>query len=65
MNVRRKAAIDYIATRRALGFKLARSEKLLAQFISYLEKHGGTHNHDRDGDRMGCPSTSRADMVLR
>ena len=43
MNVLRQAAIDYFATRRALGFKLARSEKLLAQFITYLEQFGETH----------------------
>lgn len=42
MNVFRKAAIDYFAVRRALGFKLVRSEKMIAQFITYLEQHGQT-----------------------
>ena len=28
----------YLAMRRALGYKLARAEKLLAQFIEWLEK---------------------------
>jgi integrase/recombinase XerD len=30
----------YLAMRRALGYKLARAEKLLAQFIKWLEEHG-------------------------
>ena len=30
----------YLAVRRALGYKLARAEKLLAQFIEWLEKRG-------------------------
>lgn len=42
MNIFRKAAIDYFAVRRALGFKLVRSEKMIAQFITYLEKHDQT-----------------------
>jgi integrase len=36
----RAAAADYLALRRALGFALARDEKLLAQFITYLDEHG-------------------------
>lgn len=31
---------DYLRLRRALGYKLERAEKLLAQFITYLEKSG-------------------------
>lgn len=42
MNVFRKAANDYFAVRRALGFKLVRSEKMIAQFITYLEKNRQT-----------------------
>lgn len=42
MNALRQASIDYFSIRRALGFKLARSEKLLAQFITYLEQRGKT-----------------------
>ncbi|HEX2807567.1 MAG TPA: tyrosine-type recombinase/integrase [Kineosporiaceae bacterium] len=36
----RTALGDYLTMRRALGFGLVRDEKLLAQFISYLEVHG-------------------------
>ena len=31
---------DYLRIRRALGYKLARAEKLLAQFIAFLEDRG-------------------------
>lgn len=34
------ALSDYLALRRALGFKLARTEKLLCQFLAYLHEHG-------------------------
>ncbi len=30
----------YLAARRALGYKLARAEKLLAQFLRWLEDRG-------------------------
>jgi integrase len=36
----REPLADYLAVRRALGFKLARTEKLLAQFITYLADRG-------------------------
>jgi integrase/recombinase XerD len=36
----RQAAADYIAIRRALGFKLERHPRLLAQFTAYLEDAG-------------------------
>jgi hypothetical protein len=31
---------DYLALRRALGYRLARSEKLLGQFIDHLDRLG-------------------------
>lgn len=34
------ALTDYLTMRRALGFKLARAEKLLRQFIAYLDEAG-------------------------
>ena len=40
MNALREALVDYLIRRRALGYKLARTEKLLAQFLTYLEEHG-------------------------
>jgi integrase len=36
----RQALAGYLAVRRSLGYKLARPEKLLAQFITYLEDAG-------------------------
>ena len=35
-----RALEDYLATRRALGFKLERSHKLLPRFVDYLAEHG-------------------------
>jgi integrase len=40
MSPLRRALADYLAARRALGYKLLDAEKLLAQFIAYLEEHG-------------------------
>lgn len=36
----RQALAGYLAVRRSLGYKLDRPEKLLAQFIGYLEDAG-------------------------
>jgi hypothetical protein len=38
MNALRKALADYFAVRRALGFKLYRAEKLLNQFLTFVEE---------------------------
>ena len=38
----RQALADYLAMRRAMGSRLARAEKLLAQFLTYLEERGQT-----------------------
>jgi integrase len=38
----REALAGYLAVRRALGYELARPEKLLGQFITYLEDQGAT-----------------------
>jgi integrase/recombinase XerD len=38
----RRALADYLTIRRSLGYKLARPEKLLGQFITYLEDAGAT-----------------------
>jgi integrase/recombinase XerD len=40
---------DYLALRRALGFKLANASRLLGQFVDYLNKHG-----------VGMPTTEDA-----
>jgi len=42
MSPLRQALAGYLEVRRALGYKLARPEKLLGQFISYLEAAGAT-----------------------
>ena len=39
----RPALKDYLAVRRALGYKLLRTEKLLQQFIDYLDAAGAPH----------------------
>jgi integrase len=36
----RAALVDYLRLRRALGYALRRDEKLLAQFLTWLEVHG-------------------------
>lgn len=40
MNSLRQALVDYLAVRRALGYGLKRDEKLLNQFLTYLEDLG-------------------------
>jgi integrase len=40
MSPLRQALADYLAVRRALGYKLAYAEKLLGQFVSHLENGG-------------------------
>jgi integrase len=42
MNRLRPSLADYLAVRRVLGFKLVRTEKLLAQFVTYLEDRGSS-----------------------
>ena len=42
MTLLRQALADYLTIRRALGYRLARAEKLLAQFLTYLEDRGET-----------------------
>jgi len=40
MSELRQALQDYLAVRRALGFKLARADQRLSGFIGYLEQAG-------------------------
>ena len=56
MNTLRQALADYLAVRRALGYKLARAEKLLAQFLDYVEDRGEDHDHHRGGPCLGDAS---------
>jgi integrase/recombinase XerD len=43
MSPLRQALADYLAVRRALGYKLDKPEKLLAQLLTYVEERGETH----------------------
>lgn len=43
MNPLRQALVDYLAVRRALGYKLKRTEKLLNQCLAFVEQCGETH----------------------
>jgi hypothetical protein len=43
MSPLRQALADYLAVRRVLGYRLVRTEKLLAQFITYVEARGEDH----------------------
>ena len=40
MSALQQHAADYLRIRRSLGFKLERAEKLLAQYLAYLEQTG-------------------------
>ena len=40
MSPLRQALAGYLTVRRALGYKLARPEKLVGQFLTYLEAAG-------------------------
>src|SRR5271154_2690991 len=42
MSTLRQVLADYFAVRRALGYKLARSEKMLGQFLTFMEGRGET-----------------------
>ena len=42
---------DYLRIRRALGYKLARAEKLLAQFIAFLEGRANAWSRSRTCSR--------------
>ena len=57
MTALRHALADYLAMRRAMGSRLPRAEKLLAQFLTYLEERGQTRlriaNADACGHRNG------------
>ena len=43
MTTLEQQAADYLQIRRALGFKLERAEKLLAQYLAYLDTTGQDH----------------------
>lgn len=43
MSPLRHALTEYLAMRRALGYRLVRAEKLLGQFLTYVDARGETH----------------------
>ncbi len=43
MNPLRQALSDYLTVRRSMGYELKRDEKLLAQYLTYLEERGRQH----------------------
>lgn len=40
MSALRQALTEYLAMRRALGYKLDKTERLLCQFVSFVEDRG-------------------------
>ena len=56
----------YLAVRRALGYKLARAEKLLAQFIAWLDERGESTITTALGARVGDAATGdRLELARR
>jgi hypothetical protein len=58
----RAAAADYLATRRAMGYKLAYQGQMLAQFAAYLDAVGTEHltiRHAIDGPSNRRPRRAR------
>ena len=48
-----EALAGYLSVRRALGFRLDRAEKLIGQFLDYLEEQSGRRGHHRVRGRLG------------
>ena len=60
----REGLADYLALRRALGYRLARPEKLLGQFLDHLEQAGEATDHRRGGAGLGAATGSwRLELV--
>lgn len=53
MSPLRQYLCDYLTVRRTLGFKLYRAEKLLEQFVTYIEARGGATSAHTHVPRMG------------
>jgi integrase len=61
MTMLRAALADYLAVRRAMGFRLERAEKLLGQFVSYLDaRHAGTVTIDHATAWVSLPAQASA-----
>ena len=55
----REELADYLALRRALGYRLARPEKLLGQFLDHLEQRRRVEDHRRGGAGLGAAARRR------
>jgi hypothetical protein len=61
MSALREALADYFSVRRALGFKLYRAEKLLNQFLTFVEDRGEDHIKTETALAWATPS-ARSNM---
>ena len=56
MKTLRQALEDYLALRRAMGFKLSEAGTLLPQFVEGLAQRGATRSSPQQGRGMGDPT---------
>ena len=62
----RQALAGYLTVRRSLGYQLARSEKLLAQFTTYLENAGAeTVTTESESQGLAGPVAVLMNMASR
>ena len=59
-----RAAADYLATRRAMGYKLAYQGQMLAQFVAYLDAVGAEHLTIRHAVGLGQATPGRGARVV-
>ena len=59
MSALRQALADYLTMRRALGYKLDKTERLLGQFITFAEGRGEDASDDRNGAGLGNAACRR------
>jgi hypothetical protein len=55
----REELADYLALHRALGYRLARPEKLLGQFLDHLDRAGRIEDHRAGGAGLGAATRRR------
>ena len=59
MTALRQALVDYLSLRRSLGYKLRRSEKLLHQFLDFLDASGAQTITTEDALAWACQPKNR------
>ena len=64
MTALREALADYLAMRRAMGYRLARAEKLLGQFLTFLERTRGNATVYPDRSRVGDTPSRGSELVV-